>query len=113
MIAPPRAKLPVSEAIQNQRLQHDKTKAWYHLAIWRKVKLAFLAKYPERAGICQWKDAHGVQCRRPATDTDHIIPHRGNWQLFLGGVDFSNLQGMCHQHHSIKTAQNDGGFGNQ
>lgn len=35
-----------------------------------------------------------------ATDVDHIIPLRD------GGAPFerSNLQGLCHSHHSSKTA---------
>jgi len=85
---------------------------WYHLAIWGKVKAAFRAKYPERAVVCQWKDENGILCGQTATDTDHVVPHRGNWPLFLGGVDFENLQGLCASHHSVKTAKEDGGFGN-
>jgi len=44
-------------------------------------------------------------CGRPATDVDHIVPHKGNWELFLGGENFENLAGLCHAHHSEKTAK--------
>lgn len=48
-------------------------------------------------------------CTLPATDLDHIVPHRGDWGKFL---DPNNWQGLCHKHHSIKTSAEDGGFGN-
>lgn len=45
---------------------------------------------------------------RAATEVDHIIPHRGDQQLFW---DTNNWQGLCKPCHSRKTAQEDGGFG--
>lgn len=50
-----------------------------------------------------------AQCTEPATDVDHIIPHRGEDALRL---DPNNLRSYCHRHHSSKTARQDGGFGN-
>ena len=38
--------------------------------------------------------------RVPASDVDHIIPHRGDLDLFN---DKNNLQSLCHRCHSIKT----------
>nr|DAE96978.1 MAG TPA: HNH endonuclease [Caudoviricetes sp.] len=46
----------------------------------------------------------------PATEVDHIIPHRGDQKLFW---DMSNWQALCHNCHSAKTAREDGGFGNK
>jgi 5-methylcytosine-specific restriction protein A len=43
-----------------------------------------------------------------AAETDHIIPHRGNYELFW---DPNNWQGLCRSCHSRKTAEVDGGFG--
>ncbi len=80
-------------------------RSWYKRAHWSKVKAAFRSKYPERAVICQHRDANGIQCARPATDIDHIVPHRGDWFLFCGGTDYANLQGLCLKHHSEKTAR--------
>jgi 5-methylcytosine-specific restriction protein A len=37
----------------------------------------------------------------PATDVDHIEPHRGDKNLFYYG----KLQSLCHSCHSKKTAQ--------
>ena len=45
-----------------------------------------------------------------ATEVDHVIPHKGNRALFW---DRDNLQSLCKECHSIKTATEDGGFGNR
>jgi len=41
---------------------------------------------------------------------DHIQPHKGNDDLFW---DASNWQSLCEACHNLKTATEDGGFGNQ
>jgi 5-methylcytosine-specific restriction protein A len=41
---------------------------------------------------------------------DHVVPHKGDWLLF---VDEKNLQGLCLSCHSKKTATEDGGFGRE
>lgn len=43
-----------------------------------------------------------------ATQTDHVIPHRGDMRLFW---DPKNWQALCDGCHSYKTATEDGGFG--
>ncbi len=43
-----------------------------------------------------------------ATDLDHIKAHKRDMKLFW---DVTNWQGLCHKHHSRKTAKEDGGFG--
>lgn len=70
---------------------------------WQQTRAGYLLKHP----LC-------VHCSRdgkvePATELDHIVPHRGDQQLFW---DRSNWQGLCHPCHSRKTASEDGGFGN-
>ena len=47
--------------------------------------------------------------RNASTIADHIKPHKGVWELFS---DLTNLQGICTACHAIKTAMEDGGFGN-
>jgi hypothetical protein len=47
--------------------------------------------------------------RKASTVADHITPHKGVWALFC---DLANLQGICADCHAIKTAKEDGGFGN-
>lgn len=67
-----------------------------------------------------WRGPHGLRrvvlardpvckiCHRnPSTVADHIVPHRGVWALFC---DLLNLQGLCAECHSRKTAAEDGGF---
>ena len=67
-------------------------------AAWRALRLFVLARDP----IC--RDASG--CVERSVDVDHRVPRRGG-----GGDDPSNLQGMCHAHHSAKTVREDGGWG--
>lgn len=42
--------------------------------------------------------------RTPATDVDHIEPHRGDWARF---TDRANLQSLCHRCHSAKTMRDN------
>lgn len=70
---------------------------------WAKARKAYLTAHP----LC-------VECLKsgtitPATDVDHIIPHKGDKTLFW---DEKNWQALCHECHSRKTASEDGGFGN-
>lgn len=46
------------------------------------------------------RDCAGRGLRTPATDVDHIRPHRGDWSKFN---DRENLQSLCHRCHSAKT----------
>ena len=62
---------------------------------WRRLRRWVLAAGP----LC-------VVCGRLATDVDHIVPRR------LGGTDsLDNLQPLCHECHSRKTAGSDGALG--
>ena len=64
---------------------------------WRIKRAAFLNAHP-------WCSEAG--CGQRATDVDHIIPRR------LGGTDvWTNLQPLCHRHHSSRTATEQSGWG--
>ncbi len=60
----------------------------------------------------------GYQCRQCGRlcyrkgdmHIDHIVPHKGNPDLFW---DLDNLQVLCASCHSTKTAKEDGGYGRQ
>ena len=70
---------------------------------WQRQSKEFLKRHP----LC-------VECERngritPATEVDHIKPHKGNQKLFW---DVTNWQPLCHSCHSRKTAKEDGGFAN-
>jgi 5-methylcytosine-specific restriction protein A len=69
-------------------------------ARWRAIRLAHLKRHP----LCVECEALGLGV--PATDVDHVVPLR------RGGTHAaSNLQSLCHIHHSRKTAREDGRFG--
>lgn len=70
---------------------------------WRRYRFVYLAEHP-------WC----VECLKesiytPAKAVDHIIPHKGDMELFW---DPKNHQGLCTSCHSRKTVREDGGFGN-
>jgi HNH endonuclease. len=64
---------------------------------WDHARKEFLKLHP----LC-------VICGCPATEVDHIIPHRGNKQLFW---NVNNWQSLCHTCHSKKTAREVGLIG--
>lgn len=77
-------------------------KRWYD-AKWIKIRNLVRAEEP----LCRYCLKEG---RTTATqEIDHILPHKGNRELF---IDRTNLQGLCKRCHSSKTAREDGGFGN-
>ena len=87
---------------QYDRFHRDQAaKALYASTRWRKARKSYLARHP----ICVT-----AKCGKPATEVDHVIPHHGDPELFW---DPRNWQGMCKRHHSAKTAEEDGGFGNR
>lgn len=75
-----------------------------YTSTWRKARKRFLALNP----LC-------VICEREGKITeanvvDHIIPHKGDMELFW---DEDNWQSLCTRHHNEKTAREDGGYGNR
>lgn len=66
-------------------------------ARWRKIR----GRYLKHHEVCETPG-----CGQRATDVDHIKA------LKDGGTDeWSNLQALCHEHHSQKTAREDGRWG--
>lgn len=62
---------------------------------WQKAAASFLARHPVCA--CGQDD-----CQRPATEVDHIVPHRGDERMFW---DETNWQGLTKACHSMKTGR--------
>lgn len=63
---------------------------------WRKARSHYLNQHP----LC-------VMCMKEgrveeATELDHVIPHKGSFDLFWRQ---SNWQGLCVHHHGAKTAR--------
>ena len=84
----------------NRREEFDRAATPWHRMYYRKdwkiIRKTQLMKEP----FCR-------ECRRagrivPATDVDHIVPHRGDLKLFYSA---DNLQSLCHTCHSRKTAE--------
>ncbi len=69
---------------------------------WQRARKQYLVEHP----FC-------VQCAAedhlvPATEVDHIVPHKGDRKLFW---DKTNWQPLCKPCHSRKTAKEDGRWG--
>jgi len=62
---------------------------------WQLVSRQFLKLNP----LCVMCKESGIVTA--ATDVDHILPHRGNKELFW---DQSNWQPLCKSHHGKKSA---------
>ena len=71
---------------------------------WLKARATYLRSHP----LCVVCKAAGRLT--PAVIVDHIVPHRGDQQLFWDTEN--NWQSLCRPCHSRKTASEDGGFGN-
>ena len=70
---------------------------------WKAARLIYLSANP----LCVRCQARGDV--KAADIVDHIVPHKGDIALFW---DRSNWQSLCKRDHDIKTATEDGGFGN-
>jgi 5-methylcytosine-specific restriction protein A len=68
----------------------------YDTPFWRLRSKRFLRENP----LCKDPDGKHGGFPVPATVVDHIIPHRGDIELFSAE---SNLQGLCKGCHSRKT----------
>ena len=65
---------------------------------WQKASKAFLNAHP----LCEKCKAEGRYTK--ATVADHIIPHRGNRELFWNR---DNWQALCKHCHDVKTMTED------
>lgn len=65
---------------------------------WRKVRRIFLKAHP----LCEMCRKEGRLVK--ATVVDHIIPHRGDQELFW---DQNNFQALCKSCHDRKTMTED------
>jgi 5-methylcytosine-specific restriction protein A len=57
---------------------------------WQKVRIGYLQSHP----LCKMCESEGRIV--PAEVLDHIIPHKGDMELFW---DSDNWQGLCKRHH--------------
>ena len=76
---------------------------WYMLPIWTdRLRPAQLLREPYCRECARQYPPSDPRHRTPATVVDHIVPHCGEWDVF---IDSTNLQSLCKRHHDIKTAQ--------
>lgn len=89
-----------AEKRARDRARGTRTQRGYTNA-WLRVAKAFLDEHP----FCAECLRHGKHT--PATEVDHIVPHKGDRRLFW---DAKNWQALCHECHSRKTFMEDGAF---
>lgn len=65
-------------------------------ARWQKIRQLWLAEHP----FCAECERQGAV--NTGNIVDHIIPHKGDKELFW---NMDNWQTLCKRHHDIKTAQ--------
>jgi 5-methylcytosine-specific restriction protein A len=94
---------PRSQASITERRRGSSTARGYNYR-WQKESALYLSEHP----ICVDPGGRHVGIPRAATQTDHIVPHRGDQVLFWLK---RNWQGLCDGCHAYKTAREDGGFG--
>lgn len=70
----------------------------YHTQRWADLRMSVLTTDP----TCRACAADGYVTA--STDADHIVPHRGNLELFW---DRANLQGLCASCHAKKTQRGE------
>lgn len=76
-------------------------KSWYSSRKWRAIRERLLTRSPYCI-YCLKRDGR-VEA---ATVADHIIPHKGNKELFW---DENNLQSLCKQCHDSDKAREESG----
>ncbi len=77
-------------ADDQHRSETQPSRGWYKLALWQRRRAAQLAAEP----LCRMCADTGKVTA--ASIADHVIPHRGDWRLFISG----ELQSMCGPCHS-------------
>ncbi len=83
----------------------------YQTSRWKRERKAFLAEHPHcnarAAAIGAYLPVgtavpYATHCDAPSTVVDHVIPHRGDEELFWRQDNWSAL---CRPHHQAKTGR--------
>lgn len=79
----------------------DVRKGWQHLygSTWIKYRKVFLRSNP----VCVCDECKGKLT--PANVVDHIIPHRGNEELFWDTSNHQSLAKRCHDKKTMREVQ--------
>jgi 5-methylcytosine-specific restriction protein A len=95
-------KRAVQQKVEQQRETSNQRGYGYK---WQQARAQYLRENP----LCMCTECQAGLLRVvPATDVDHIIPHKGNMKLFW---DRNNWQALSKSCHSKKTAKEDGRWG--
>lgn len=87
---------------RHQRRVSAEYHGWYNLPIWTEhLRPAHLIAEPYCRECSRVYPPSDPRHRTRAEVVDHIVPHRGDWDLF---VDPQNHQSLCKRHHDQKTA---------
>ncbi len=87
---PPRPKAERDRAHDTRRRAEKPWRRWYYTNTWKAIRRRQLTNEP----YCRRCDDHGKP-GVPATTVNHIVPHRGVYELFLAGP-FESLCAPCH-----------------
>jgi len=82
---------------------HQEWQRFYNTKRWKRRRKRQLAKEPWCAECLR------ANIYTPATDVDHVDPHRGDPELFFKGP----VQSLCKSCHSKKTADEVNGRGDE
>lgn len=95
----------ISRAKGREEYRSDAIGRMYLMPEWRDPIVGLRAMHMAKEPLCRKCRAEGINTA--GVDVDHVIPHRGDIDLFL---DSDNLQTLCKSHHSMKTSKekNDG-----
>ena len=92
----PKGHCPQHARLREQGRYNVEMRSLYATGRWRHLRAQVLQDEP----LCRACVTEGRV--EPATDIDHITPHRGSLALFW---DRYNLQPLCHSCHSRKTQE--------
>ena len=65
---------------------------------WKQARKAFLVKHP----ICECEECTANNIVQPAQVVDHIVPHRGNKELFWDPSNWRAMALTCHNRKAAK-----------
>jgi 5-methylcytosine-specific restriction protein A len=88
----PRGRCPQHALEQEHQRPNLDIRRLYRTARWRRLKTTVLQETP----FCP--------CGRLGSELDHVVPHRGDLQLFWSK---DNVQMLCTSCHSAKTARGE------
>lgn len=87
---------------KEQERPNLEARKWYHIIRWCHPTYGLRAQVLSEEPLC--RECLKEEKTEPSAEVDHIVPHRGDYDLFF---DRENLQGLCKTHHSRKTQRGE------